>query len=106
MVAATVAAEATEPFWGGLIVSLTAGPAYGMLALQHVAGFIAASALGSFAVNAASFVLAALALLAVRVRCGWTLARGWPAMLMVGRGRRLRVGRTVAVPPTPGSPRG
>jgi hypothetical protein len=78
-----------------------------MLALQHDAGFIAASALGSFAVNAASFVfLAALALLAVRVRCGWALARGWPAMLMVGRGRRLRVGRTVAVPPTPGSPRG
>jgi hypothetical protein len=55
-------------------------------------GFIAASALGSFAVNAASFVfLAALALLAVRVRWGWALALGWPAMLMVGRGWRLRV---------------
>ncbi len=77
MVAATVAAEAAGPFWGGLIVSLpiAAGPAYVMLALQHDAGFIAASALGSFAVNAASFVfLAALALLAVRVRWGWALA--------------------------------
>jgi hypothetical protein len=68
VVAATVAAEAAGPFWGGLIVSLpiAAGPAYVMLALQHDSGFIAASALGSFAVNAASFVfLAALALLAV-----------------------------------------
>jgi uncharacterized membrane protein (GlpM family) len=77
VVAATVAAEAAGPFWGGLIVSLpiAAGPAYVMLALQHDSGFIAASALGSFAVNAASFVfLAALALLAVRVRWGWALA--------------------------------
>lgn len=79
VVAATVAAEAAGPFWGGLIVSLPigAGPAYVMLALQHDAAFIAASALGSFAVNAATFVfLAALALLATRVRWGWALAGG------------------------------
>jgi uncharacterized membrane protein (GlpM family) len=77
VVAATVAAESCGPFWGGLIVSLpiAAGPAYAMLALQHDAAFIAASALGSFAVNAASFVfLAALALLATRLRWGWALA--------------------------------
>jgi len=66
VVTATVAAEAAGPFWGGLIVSLPigAGPAYAMLALQHDDAFIAASALGSFAANAATFVfLAALALL-------------------------------------------
>ena len=79
VVAATVAAESAGPFWGGLIVSLPigAGPAYVMLALQHDDAFIAASALGSFAVNAATFVfLAALALLAPRVRWGWALAGG------------------------------
>jgi uncharacterized membrane protein (GlpM family) len=78
-VAATVAAEAAGPFWGGLIVSLPigAGPAYAMLALQHDATFIAHSALGSFAVNAATFVfLAALALLAPRARWGWALVGG------------------------------
>jgi uncharacterized membrane protein (GlpM family) len=82
VVAATVAAEASGPFWGGLIVSLPigAGPAYAMLALQHDAAFIAASALGSFAVNAATFVfLSALALLAERVRWGWALAGGLAA---------------------------
>src|ERR1700688_5018566 len=76
VVAATVAAETVGPFWGGLIVSLPigAGPAYVMLALQHDAAFIAASALGSFAVNAATFVfLAAIALLAPRVHWGWAL---------------------------------
>ncbi len=79
VVSATVAAEAAGPFWGGLIVSLPigAGPAYAMLVLQHDAAFIAASALGSFAVNAATFVfLAALALLAPRVRWGWALIGG------------------------------
>ncbi len=77
VVGATVAADAAGPFWSGLIVSLpvSAGPAYVMLALQHDPAFVAASALGSLAVNAASFVfLAALALLAARVRWGWALA--------------------------------
>jgi len=79
VVAATVAAESAGPFWGGLIVSLPigAGPAYVMLALQHDAAFIAVSALGSFAVNAATFVLlAAIGLLASRVRWGWALTGG------------------------------
>jgi uncharacterized membrane protein (GlpM family) len=79
VVTATVVAEASGPFWGGLIVSLpiAAGPAYAMLALQHDAAFIAASALGSFATNAATFVyLTALAMLATRVRWGWALAGG------------------------------
>jgi uncharacterized membrane protein (GlpM family) len=82
VVAATVAAESAGAFWGGLIVSLPigAGPAYVMLALQHDAAFIATSALGSFTVNAATFVfLAALGLLATRVRWGWALAGGLAA---------------------------
>jgi hypothetical protein len=69
VVVASVAAEATGPFWGGLIISLpiAAGPAYVMLALQHDSTFIAASALGSIATNAATFVLlTAIALLAPR----------------------------------------
>ena len=91
VVAATVAAEAAGPFWGGLIVSLPigAGPAYVMLALQHDAAFIAVSALGSFAVNAATFVfLAALGLLATRVHWGWALAGGlcaWTASVLLIR---------------------
>ena len=91
VVAATVAAETAGPFWGGLIVSLPigAGPAYVMLAMQHDAAFIAASALGSFAVNAATFVfLAALALLATRVRWGWALGGGllaWFAAVLLIR---------------------
>jgi uncharacterized membrane protein (GlpM family) len=82
VVTATVAAETAGPFWGGLIVSLPigAGPAYAMLALQHDAAFIAISALGSFALNASTFVfLAAMALLAPRVRWGWTLIGGLAA---------------------------
>lgn len=76
VVLATVAAEAAGPFWGGLIVSLPigAGPAYAMLSLQHNAPFIAESALGSFAINAATFVfLTALALLVTRMRWFWAL---------------------------------
>jgi hypothetical protein len=69
VVIASVAAEAAGPFWGGLIITLpiAAGPAYVMLALQHDAAFIGASALGSFATNAATFVLlTTIALLAPR----------------------------------------
>ncbi|HTI82818.1 MAG TPA: hypothetical protein VL614_20385 [Acetobacteraceae bacterium] len=91
VVTATVVAEASGPFWGGLIVSLPigAGPAYAMLALQHDAAFIAASALGSFAANASTFVyLAAVALLAPRLRWGWALSGGllaWSISLTVIR---------------------
>jgi hypothetical protein len=77
VVAATVVAEAAGPFLGALLVSLplAGGAAYVMLALQNDAVFVAASALTSLAVNAASFVfLAAMALLARRVR--WWLALG------------------------------
>lgn len=71
VVLASVAAEATGPFWGGLIISfpISAGPAYAMLALQHDAAFIADGALSSLAANAATFVLlTVIALLAPRFR--------------------------------------
>lgn len=53
---ASVAAETAGPFWGALIASLpvSAGPAYVFLAMQHEAEFIATSALGSCAANAAT----------------------------------------------------
>lgn len=56
VVGASAAAEALGPFWGALIASLpvSAGPAYVFLAMQHDADFVAASALSSFAANAAT----------------------------------------------------
>lgn len=77
VVSASVLAEAAGPFWGGLIVSLpiSAGPAYGMLGLQHDAAFIAAGALGSLAANAVSILLYMLAsiLLVPRMRRPYTV---------------------------------
>lgn len=56
VVSASAVAEALGPFWGALIASLpvSAGPAYVFLAMQHDAAFVAASALGSAAANAAT----------------------------------------------------
>ena len=53
---ASAVAEALGPIWGALIVGLpvSAGPAYVFLAMQHGADFVAASALSSFAANAAT----------------------------------------------------
>ena len=85
VVLASVAAEAAGPFWGGLIISLpiAAGPAYVMLSLQHDAGFIAASALGSFTANAATFVLlTVIALLAPRHRRAVVIGGGLAAWLL------------------------
>ncbi len=56
VVSASAVAEALGPFWGALIASLpvSAGPAYVFLAMQHGTDFVAASALSSFAANAAT----------------------------------------------------
>jgi hypothetical protein len=56
VVSASAIAEALGPFWGAVIASLpvSAGPAYVFLAIQHGADFVAASALSSFAANAAT----------------------------------------------------
>jgi uncharacterized membrane protein (GlpM family) len=85
VVLASVAAEATGPFWGGLIIALpiSAGPAFVMLSLQHDAGFIAASALGSFGANAATFVLlTVIALLAPHHRRAVVIGGGVAAWLL------------------------
>ena len=49
-------AEALGPFWGALIASLPVsfGPSYLFLSMQHDRDFLAASALSSFAANAAT----------------------------------------------------
>ena len=53
---AAALAEALGPFWGALIASLpiSFGPSYLFLSLQHDGNFLAASALSSFAANAAT----------------------------------------------------
>ena len=58
VVLASALAEVVGPFWGALVASLpvSAGPAYVFLAMQHDRGFVAASALTSFAANAATGV--------------------------------------------------
>jgi uncharacterized membrane protein (GlpM family) len=91
VVLASVAAEAAGPFWGGLIITLpiSSGPAYVMLSLQHDAGFIADSALSSFATNAATFVLLTVfALLAPRHRRSVVIGGGVAAWLLAVLGIR------------------
>ncbi len=58
VVAASVVAETLGPFWGAMVASLpvSAGPAYVFLAMRHGEDFAAASALDSFAANAATGV--------------------------------------------------
>jgi hypothetical protein len=53
---AAALAETLGPFWGALIASLpvSVGPSYLFLSLQHDRDFLAASALSSFAANAAT----------------------------------------------------
>jgi uncharacterized membrane protein (GlpM family) len=62
VVIASVAVERSGPFIGALIASLptAAGAAYIILAIEHPPDFIAASAVGSIAVNAAISVFAAV----------------------------------------------
>ena len=56
VVSASAVAETLGPFWGALVASLpvSTGPAYVFLAMQHGQDFVAASALSSFAANAAN----------------------------------------------------
>jgi FtsH-binding integral membrane protein len=56
VITASILAERSGPFFGGLIVALpvSAGPAYVLLALQSDDAFIAQSAIGSLIANAAT----------------------------------------------------
>jgi hypothetical protein len=76
VVSASVLAEAIGPFWGGLVTSLpiSTGPTYVFLSLGHDTGFLAASALASFAANAATAAFLVFhALTAPRLRGWWGL---------------------------------
>ena len=69
VVITSVAVERSGPFLGALIGALptAAGAAYTILALEHPPAFIAASAIGSVAINGAVAIFAAIyALLAQR----------------------------------------
>src|SRR5579872_3891007 len=69
VVVISITVERTGPFLGALIASLptAAGAAYIILAIEHPPSFIAASAIGSVAINAAiSVFAAAYAILAQR----------------------------------------
>src|ERR1700691_2288744 len=61
VVITSLAVERSGPFVGALIGALptAAGAAYTILALEHPPGFIAASAIGSVAVNGAVAIFAA-----------------------------------------------
>jgi hypothetical protein len=60
LLAATITAERAGPLIGGLVATLpiSAGPVYVFLAIDHGAGFIAQSALGSLVTNALNVVFA------------------------------------------------
>jgi uncharacterized membrane protein (GlpM family) len=60
VVAASVVAERSGPFIGAIIAALptSAGAAYAILAIEHPASFIAGSAVGSLAANAAVAIFA------------------------------------------------
>lgn len=79
----SVIVEAAGPVIGALAASLpvSAGPTYVFLSLTHDASFVSASALGSFAANAATIVfLATYALIAIGralPRCSRPSWPGW-----------------------------
>lgn len=76
VVAASVAAEKSGPFWGGLISCLpvAAGPGYVMLGLAQSPAFIADSALASLAAGVATWMYICTF---VRLAQRWTL---WPSL--------------------------
>lgn len=82
--AATLVAERSGPFWGGIVAGLpvVAGPFYVLLALQTDAAFIARSALSSFAaISAIGVFLLVLIRLAPRCRLAPALAMAIGAWL-------------------------
>jgi uncharacterized membrane protein (GlpM family) len=81
VVIASLAVERSGPFIGGLIGALpaAAGPAYAILALEHPPDFIAASAVGSVAVNGAIGVFATIYVLLAQ-RHGLLISLGSAAM--------------------------
>lgn len=128
VVSASAVAESAGPFWGALIASLpvSAGPAYVFLAMQHDAGFVAASALSSFAANAStglfltiygalaarvapsrSLAVAVMAWLAASLaieQFPWTPATAFVLNLAVYGGGFALLDATGSLPPSPATP--
>jgi len=77
VVLASVAAEKSGPFWGGLIACLpiSAGPAYVLLGMSQEPAFIAHSALSSYASSTCTWVFL---ITFVRLAGRWPL---WPSLL-------------------------
>src|SRR5688500_16779216 len=92
VVAASVAVERSGPFIGALITALptAAGAAYIILAIEHPPVFIATSAVGSAAANAAVAVFA-LAYAALAQRHGIVLSLGAATLVWFGSAAALRL---------------
>src|SRR5882762_9327681 len=91
VVAASVAVERSGPFIGALIAALptAAGAAYIILAIEHPPTFIAASAVGSLAADAAVAIFA-LAYAALAQRHGIVLSIGVATLVWLGCAALLR----------------
>jgi len=91
VVGASVMTERAGPLIGALIVTLpiSAGPAYLFLSFDHDSDFIAESALGSLATNAATAVFACIYVMLARHRSWWasiTIALAvWLALVLMAR---------------------
>ena len=115
VVVASVAVERSGPFIGALIAALptAAGAAYIIMALEHPPAFIAASAVGSAAANAAVaiFALTYAALAQRRASCSASPGRRWcglppPPHCASSIGpRRVRSCSTRWCSPSPSPPR-
>jgi hypothetical protein len=92
VVAASVAVERSGPFVGALIATLptAAGAVYIILAIEHSADFIAASAIGSLAANAAVAVFA-LAYAALAQRHGLVASLGLATVVWFAVAAALRL---------------
>ena len=92
VVITSLAVERSGPFVGALIGALptAAGAAYTILALEHPPSFIAASAVGSVAVNAAVAVFAA-AYAAMAQRHGLVLSLGVASIIWFAAAAALRL---------------
>ncbi|MDR3534849.1 MAG: hypothetical protein P4L90_30330, partial [Rhodopila sp.] len=99
VVFASVLAEAMGPLWGALIASLpvSTGPAYVFLAMQHDGDFVAASALSSFAANAATGVFLIVYALGAKRPSSW---RGLAVALAIWLAASLLVRQIVWTPVT------
>src|SRR5262245_10350926 len=92
VVVASVAVERSGPFIGALIAALptAAGAAYIILAIEHTPSFVAASAVGSAAANAAVAIFA-LVYAVLAQRHGIVLSLGVAALIWFGAAAALRL---------------